>query len=789
MTATTTRFHPMKSPFLPERFSTTWDAAPVWPAWWIYPEDQSSPDFVEFALDFDLDRDETLHLHLTASERYRLHVDGELSGEGPERGDFENWFFDSYRLDLDKGRHSLRIEVRSLEQAAPEALLGARTGLIAAVQETSRQAILNTGQGDWRCRRMGGWSLLNNPWTPFTGDRFRFDAAAHRSSRNEPAVECLRGSPGREKRGFHNAPLESPLLRPATLPAMMRQSWPHFSVRHACQALPQPPAPGTPEALLIEEEAHLPEIAADWNGLLNGRQPVSIPARRSISLLLDAGDYLCAYPHLEFSGNATLSIRSAESLFEFPPYPSGGHPHPPKGNRDVIFGKWFSGPGDRIVGDGGSCRFDSPLWQAGRYWLVSVETQESSATITRCEWIETRLPLEPRCRFEGGEAGFAGAWPILVRGLQTCQHDLVFDCPYYEQLCYLGDARLQILSSWCLGAGDAMAVKTLELFAEAQLGDGLLPSRYPSRTRQIIAPFSLVWIGLLRDFAMWRDDPATVRRLAPTGRRILSAFEAHLDADGLLGPMPGWNFIDWVVAPGWRNGVPPGGLDGSSASLHWAFVCGLRWMSEIERALNEPEMEAHWLRKRTEAAKAAEVFFDPGQNLYSDDLGRSHFSEHTQALAILSGVLERSREMLLATALESAGEMLAPASIYFGHYVLEALAATNRYAGFFHRLREWNGLAAAGLKTPRESPEPSRSDCHGWGSHPIYHAFASILGIRPASPGFRSVQINPMPLPEGWGPIRATLPHTRGVIEVEVDSRGRLVDRRVPEGVKIVTGP
>jgi alpha-L-rhamnosidase len=194
------------------------------------------------------------------------------------------------------------------------------------------------------------------------------------------------------------------------------------------------------------------------------------------------------------------------------------------------------------------------------------------------------------------------------------------------------------------------------------------------------------------------------------------------------------------------------------------------------------------LRKRAEAAKAAEVFFDPGQNLYADDLGRSHFSEHAQALAILSGTLNREREVMLASNLESNTGRMAPASIYFGHYVLEALAATNRYAGFFQRLREWNGLAAAGLKTPRESPEPSRSDCHGWGSHPIYHAFASILGIRPASPGFRSVQINPMPLPEGWGPIRATLPHPRGVIEVEIDSRGRLIERRVPEGVKIVMG-
>lgn len=446
---TVSRFHPGKSPFLPECISTTWESAPVWPARWIHPEGTVSTDFVEFVLDFESDRDETLHLHLTATEGYRFLLDGVFCGEGPERGDFENWFFESYRLELETGRHFLRIEVRSLGEAAPEAVLGAGTGLIAAVEEADRQAILNTGHGAWKCRRLREWSLLKNPLTPFTGERFRFHAAAHRASREEPPANCREGFPGREKQGFNNAQLESPLLQPATLPAMMRRAWKRLAVRHACRALPVPPAPGAPEALFIKPGDHLPDIASNWSGLLGGLQAVAIPARASFSLLLDAGDYLCAYPQLEFSGKATVAIRSVESLFEFAPNPATGQPHPPKGNRDVISEKWFSGPGDEVFGDEGVCVFEPPWWQAGRYWLVSVETKESPATITRFELIETRYPLEPRCRFEGGEKGFTNAWPIMVRGLQACLHDLYFDCPYYEQLSYLGDARLQILSGCC----------------------------------------------------------------------------------------------------------------------------------------------------------------------------------------------------------------------------------------------------------------------------------------------------------------------------------------------------
>ena len=80
-------------------------------------------------------------------------------------------------------------------------------------------------------------------------------------------------------------------------------------------------------------------------------------------------------------------------------------------------------------------------------------------------------------------------------------------------------------------------------------------------------------------------------------------------------------------------------------------------------------------------------------------------------------------------------------------------------------------------------PEPTRSDCHAWGAHPVYHYFATILGIRPASTGFATVRIEPQ-----LGPLtsaKGTMVHPRGEIVVDVARNGEKVRGSIalPEGV------
>ena len=114
-------------------------------------------------------------------------------------------------------------------------------------------------------------------------------------------------------------------------------------------------------------------------------------------------------------------------------------------------------------------------------------------------------------------------------------------------------------------------------------------------------------------------------------------------------------------------------------------------------------------------------------------------------MAILSGELEPSVQEQIIESLAKERN-ISRASAYFSFYVLDALRVTNHMGQLIDRLTPWFGLAGAGFKTtPEVFSGTVRSDCHAWSAHPIFHYLTAILGIRPGSMGFKTVEIRPQP--------------------------------------------
>jgi hypothetical protein len=160
------------------------------------------------------------------------------------------------------------------------------------------------------------------------------------------------------------------------------------------------------------------------------------------------------------------------------------------------------------------------------------------------------------------------------------------------------------------------------------------------------------------------------------------------------------------------------------------------------------------------------------------------YSQHANTMALLvdAGPANEARELMQRILSDTT---LTQATYYFGFYVLEALARVGLGDRYLERLAPWRSMLALGLTTTPEQPEPTRSDSHAWSAHPNFGLLATVLGVRPAAPGFREVRIAPHLGPLGRAAGR--LPHPDGDIAVELvrgDERSLTATVTLPPGLE-----
>ncbi|MGE5223420.1 MAG: alpha-L-rhamnosidase C-terminal domain-containing protein [Omnitrophica WOR_2 bacterium] len=778
-----------RSPDFSSHSQVPWEANGTWPCSWInHPGEEPTPYVHAFRLNFHLDGEVTLRAHISADERYELFLDGKRLGRGPERGDPRHWFFETYDLHLAAGNHCIVARVWALGNLAPIAQFSVHPGFLFCPEEEKFWDLLGTGRAAWQVKKLEGFTFVPTPpqgafavGHKIVIDGRRFPWGFERGEgedwlpahRLQPAVTA--------ERRVEYLPWEH-LLYPATLPAMLDEPRLIGKVRHISA-----PALSETYSFRLTAENQVAEELPAWEALLHGQAPLTLPANTRRRVILDLENYYCAYPEVVVTGgeDAFLRIHWQESLVN-------DLKSWDKGNRGEVEGKYFSamwwlndGVGDAYHLDGGAHRrLDSLWWQAGRYVELLVETGSHPLTIESLVFYETRYPLERESDFSSSDQRLEEVIPIGLRALQMCAHETYMDCPFYEQLMYAGDTRLECLITYTFTHDDYLPRKALRMFDYSRTTDGFTPSRYPSRARQIVPPFSLWWVAMVHDYLYWRDDMPFVRSLLPGMRAVLDAFHALRDGDGLVHSPECWNFIDWV--PEWKGGIPPGGEPGEICGpLNWQYVYALQLAARVEQDCGEPELAGRDRRLAQQTVTSlVDRYWDADKGLYGDNLDHSLFTEHSQCLAVLSRQIpDEQRDSISEKLFTTPG--LTPPTVYFMHYLFETCRELGRMDVFFQRMQYWFEMKQFDFKTTYETgnPHTTRSDCHAWGAHPLYHYFASILGIRPASPGFNTVEVRPQL--SHLNQASGTMVHPAGVISVEYRTEdGKLHGKvQLPEGI------
>jgi hypothetical protein len=683
---------------------------------WIIPPNTTSTSvgIYEFRKEITLpDAPRTLPIHVTADNRFILYINGTRMGDGPALADPQHWRYATYDIasHLHKGKNILASTVWSFGEASGWFQFSLRPAFALWTDTPSPLTTDNT----WQVRTESAWTI--DPKAAKVGPGFILNAAANDWAWNQPKDRAT-WSPAE--------PLPNPgwTLQPDTLPAMEST----------------PTQPG--KIVRTTTSTHFPE------------QSLTIPAHTKTTLLLDRATLTTAFPSLTVSkGRASrITLTYAEALYD------AKHE---KGNRSDITNKTMdlTLTHDVFLPDGSPNRTFTPLWwRTWRYLQLDIETGDQPLRLDSLTAAFTAYPFTEKATFQSSDPELAKIWDVGYRTLRLDAHETYMDCPYWEELQYIGDTRIESLISYVVTGDDRLAQQALRAFAATSLPSGLTQSRGPARQYQLIPPFSLLWIGMIHDFWQYRPDNGLVAELLPKTRAVLDFFSSQQRPDGLFvyNDKPGyfdhWNFVDW--APAYKKGVPPQDPDGGSTVLSLQFIAALRDAADLEQNFGDPaRATAYRAQANTIAATVYRKTWDATAGMLAETPAHQVYSQQANIMGVLLDVIPpagQQKVMKTILADELSGKPLYPpdsypirASYYFRFYLARALDHAHMDDLYLNLLGPWHEMLDMGLSTWAENPEPARSDAHAWSSHPNYDLITLVAGIRPASPGFHTVDIAP----------------------------------------------
>ena len=299
--------------------------AAFWPASWIASSDVPGgvPSVFYFRREISVSPIPAhFWVHVSADNRFLLHVNGKYAAEGPARGDLFHWRFETLDLAplLQPGRNVLAAVVWNFGELAPVAQMSHRTGFLMQ-GDTEAEAAVNTGK-DWQVRQESGRAALGHEGAG------GYYAAGPAEKIDGRVLDWSWDQPGADSSGWEAPRLLGPAATREAEDAptqweLVQDSLPPMEHRLVDAGLP----------VRVEGMASTPAFPA---------APLEVPANSHITLLLDHRTLQTAYPELTMSGGRDAEIRLtySEALYD-----AQGN----KGNRNEIAGRDIEGIRDQFI--------------------------------------------------------------------------------------------------------------------------------------------------------------------------------------------------------------------------------------------------------------------------------------------------------------------------------------------------------------------------------------------------------------------------------------------------------
>lgn len=708
-------------------------AAPASDGWITHPDAQSisGPVVLHFRRALDLAKQpKTLPVTVTADNRFILYVNGQRVAAGPSVGTIAHWRTEA--VDLAPFLHAGRNVVAAVVWDYVRAPAGAANDLPAASALPPQVTPIHQQSVALGFRMTGGALVTARP-----GWRVKIDEG-HTATNGRVQVPRGRYYVASAPEVIDAAKADwnwaGPVEQGAWIDAVPA---PQAATRHlVADKLPQQSfSPIDAGSVVRSDLAGAQAFPA---------QAVTIAANTIAHILLRRDAVISGYPELTVSGGAGASIKLTytEALYDA---------DNKKADRDLVEDRRALGIFDTFIADGARRSFMPLWWRTWRYAELEIKAGASPLTLEGLKIYETGYPFSKVAHFTSSDPALNKVWDVGWRTAQVDAHETYMDSAYWEQLQYTGDTRLQMLISYAVGGDPRLAEQAIDVFAESDAEGGLQQGAYPSRSDNVIATFSLAWVGMLQDWSQQQPDKAVITRNLPRMRTVLKWFEPWLRPNGLLGKNPQWNFIDWVRSKNDREFFPSYGADGGSCLTTALWLGALRQGAALEAAYGDKAQAAADTTRADTARDAIRAHcWDKAKGLFADNTDFTLYSQHMNLLAVLYDVAPPDQQQAILGRVTVPGHGIdAPdgmftTTYYFAWYLVRAF----EHAGLADRypalLKTWRDLLDLRYTTWPESRGETRSDTHAWSAHPTADLLGIVAGIQPDAPGYARLRVAPV---------------------------------------------
>lgn len=373
--------------------------------------------------------------------------------------------------------------------------------------------------------------------------------------------------------------------------------------------------------------------------------------------------------------------------------------------------------------------YKMPRRYAARYVKIKILHARKRLSLSRFVF-EAVSSADTRCLmpFEHKDTELAAIDRIAVNTLKNCMQRVFEDGPKRDRRLWIGDLRLEALTSYYTFENISLVKRCLYLFAATERNEyGIMPGYvyenpvFVSGTWFLI-DYSLMFVCSLCDLYRHTGDEEAFRDLYPIAKSILDVLDATKDDEGLITTRSGDAFVDWCQ-----------GLEKRSA-LEGIYLYTLdEWCLALELMGNESEAKRY--RERLEKGRAASrrYLYDEEKNAFLNKRDQYQYSVHTAAWMVLGGVVEDDEARRILMDAINSPDSVKPFTPYMHHYVVDALIKAGALGEAEQYIRRiWGGMAKAGADTffevyvpgdPDFSPYGDRklnSMCHAWSCTAAY---------------------------------------------------------------------